>query len=32
MATPASVELPDGYVYTVFYRDGDLLSIKWKLN
>jgi len=29
---PASVELSDGSVYTVFYRDGDLLSIKWKLN
>ena len=29
---PASVELADGSVYTVFYRDGDLLSIKWKLN
>ncbi len=29
---PASVELADGAVYTVFYRDGDLLSIKWKLN
>ncbi len=29
---PASTELADGSVYTVFYRDGDLLSIKWKLN
>ena len=29
---PASVELADGSVYTVYYRDGDLLSIKWKLN
>ena len=29
---PASVELSDGSVYTVYYRDGDLLSIKWKLN
>ena len=29
---PASVELADGSVYTVFYRDGDLLAIKWKLN
>ncbi len=29
---PASVELSDGSVYTVFYRDGDLLSVKWKLN
>jgi hypothetical protein len=29
---PASVELADGSVYTVYYRDGDLLSVKWKLN
>ena len=29
---PASVELADGSVYTVFYRYGDILSIKWKLN
>ena len=29
---PASVELADGSVYTVFYRDGDLLAIKWKLS
>ena len=28
---PASVELADGSVYTVYYRDGDLLSVKWKL-
>lgn len=29
---PASVELSDGSIYTVFYRDGDLLTVKWKLN
>jgi hypothetical protein len=28
---PSSVELADGSIYTVFYRDGDLLSVKWKL-
>ena len=29
---PSSVELADGSIYTVFYRDGDLLAVKWKLN
>ena len=29
---PSSIELADGAIYTVFYRDGDLLAVKWKLN
>ena len=29
---PSSIELADGSIYTVFYRDGDLLAVKWKLD